>query len=824
VETKPVGTRTRSQTPRTERTRARQFGADSKEEEPKKKKKRHEKDASGKIKKKSSKAAEPASPPRTVGKAADVKRTGAKRKLSDAEPDASVDSGDDEFFTPNRPARTAPRVPREGTRRDGDERGFSDENPFQSSPEAARKRRRKADAGTPLSALRKSQPSDVAFRVSLPARGTSPEPESDQDMARADEPPQPLQFAAAEEGERHRARVSELVAKYQQQQPQPERPRSPTVRIRDGLPHEPAEPKRFTMTPDALRELAAAQAPEPGLNKPTADEPIASEPSRRRLPPVAPGIPVARAAPGRTRLAAELGPNEQSLNEPGPDEPSFEQAAREAHELQRRRVATLRQHVESAAAAEARAAKTHSRRSSIASIASSVGEARGVPAVPAAAPSTHARRKGAPSWAARLLWAAAAAAAAVTWRAHAQFAVGFGSARAEYAPLAPPADSVLAVGAAPDAAAPLGAHVAHYARRARAYLAPPPLACPEHADCVPYTAIPAQAADAAARDQWIVRTGGQRVAVVQCDAGFVLQFPALTSRLVPRVPACVRDAPTAHRVAQLVAAMHGECRRRRGRALCEQSLVAQARGLRAPADEADEVERLGLSDSALHELLARRRSARLGQDEFDALFALAAAELGARDDVANYVVTYEDDDGSESEATFFVAQHADFPPLCRVQRLALALVVGHAWALALAALAAALAFVASRRVAAFRAEAHAADVLVGSALARLKRQARRHYLDPALSPSPAIPSLQLRDLLMLASATPPPEADASPAYYDPRARSSVWDRVRRVVERNANVRCRTTAVRGEPMRVWEWIGPLDEDDDMMSPFASPQRI
>ncbi|KAJ2358619.1 inner nuclear membrane protein enriched at telomere/subtelomere region, partial [Coemansia sp. RSA 2610] len=414
VETKPVGTRTRSQTPRTERTRARQFGADSKEEEPKKKKKRHEKDASGKIKKKSSKAAEPASPPRTVGKAADVKRTGAKRKLSDAEPDASVDSGDDEFFTPNRPARTAPRVPREGTRRDGDERGFSDENPFQSSPEAARKRRRKADAGTPLSALRKSQPSDVAFRVSLPARGTSPEPESDQDVARADEPPPPLQFAApAEEGERHRARVSELVAKYQQQQqPQPERPRSPTVRIRDGLPHEPAEPKRFTMTPDALRELAAAQAPEPGLNKPTADEPIASEPSRRRLPPVAPGIPVARAAPGRTRLAAELGPNEQSLNEPGPDEPSFEQAAREAHELQRRRVATLRQHVESAAAAEARAAKTHSRRSSIASIASSVGEARGVPAVPAAAPSTHARRKGAPSWAARLLWAAAAAAAA----------------------------------------------------------------------------------------------------------------------------------------------------------------------------------------------------------------------------------------------------------------------------------------------------------------------------------------------------------------------------------------------------------------------------
>ncbi|KAJ2252662.1 inner nuclear membrane protein enriched at telomere/subtelomere region, partial [Coemansia sp. RSA 454] len=120
----------------------------------------------------------------------------------------------------------------------------------------------------------------------------------------------------------------------------------------------------------------------------------------------------------------------------------------------------------------------------------------------------------------------------------------------------------------------------------------------------------------------------------------------------------------------------------------------------------------------------------------------------------------------------------------------------------------------------------AADVLVGSALSRLKRQARRHYVDPALSPSPAIPSLQLRDLLLLSTGTPPSSStDVTQVYFDPRARSSVWERVRHVVERNANVRCRTTAVRGEPMRVWEWIGPLEEDDDeMMSPFSSPQRI
>ncbi|PIA17189.1 hypothetical protein COEREDRAFT_80560 [Coemansia reversa NRRL 1564] len=151
------------------------------------------------------------------------------------------------------------------------------------------------------------------------------------------------------------------------------------------------------------------------------------------------------------------------------------------------------------------------------------------------------------------------------------------------------------------------------------------------------------------------------------------------------------------------------------------------------------------------------------------------------------------------------------------------------------------AYIAARRYAAHRAEVVAADALVGSALHRLKRQARRHYLDPALSPSPVIPSLQLRDLLLLASSTPTPAsplgsplmtpirdspASSAPtvAYFDPRARNSVWERVRSVVERNANVRCRTTAVRGEPMRVWEWIGPLEEDDTdvLFSPLGSPQ--
>ncbi|KAJ2753939.1 inner nuclear membrane protein enriched at telomere/subtelomere region, partial [Coemansia pectinata] len=358
------------------------------------------------------------------------------------------------------------------------------------------------------------------------------------------------------------------------------------------------------------------------------------------------------------------------------------------------------------------------------------------------------------------------------------------------------------------------------------------------------------------RDQWVVAAANQRVAAVQCDAGHVISFPALAPRWIPRVPACVRDASTELRVHALADALVAECEAHRGRVKCEGSVVDYARPLlmrwlgSAPAeppqtDEADEVERLGVSVADLRRAVAAVRSPLLGDDDFDALFRLAVDELEKhRDsDVSHYVLEYEEEEGEGSsgvEKSFFVARRAEQPLLCRARCLALDFMLGNLPGMLAGVGLLVVAVVVSRRMAARRAERRAADALVGSALRRLKRQARRHYLDPALSPSPAIPSLQLRDLLLLAgggagpnSLPDTPELEGSgpvTVYYDPRARAGVWDRVRAVVERSANVRCRTTAVRGEPMRVWEWIGPLDDEEDMDafspfgSPFASPQRV
>ncbi|KAJ1727304.1 hypothetical protein LPJ61_004641, partial [Coemansia biformis] len=717
-----VGSRTRSQTPRTERVRPPALAAkarDEAQEEDKPKAEPAVKD-SGDVqrkKKKKSKKIRPVkesgkepgkepgkrapkeeqlTPPRsTLGKAADIKRTaGTKRKLSDAE--QSADSGDEDVFTPARrqmgdgqKLRIAKHKQQQQQSRGegaghGGEGGknFSDDNPFQSSPEATRKRRRMGSAEgrptTPMSALRKSQVSDLSFRVALPKASVSHEESSDQRSSPpaedAELPESPLMQHAAElpdlsddllGQQRLAGRVGDLVARYQGQPSHP-RPRSPTVRIRDELPRQPVaiahgseaalqpvavpvveiehpaqsittaerpppppfslEPPRarFTMTPDAMRQLAADQ-------------------SRRTtvaggLPPVAPGIPATHPdRPPAHRYVPARPPSRERVVA-GSEQPSIEQAELEAQDLQRRRVATLRQHVESS---EGAAQRTHSRRSSIASIASSVGEARGIPAIPASsekAASASASAGGAKaaaepsSWGLRVLWLAALCAASLVWRAHEKFAIGFGSARSDYAPLAAPVGSALWLPEPVADDAPPAERALYYARYVRAaYVEPLPLECPEHADCVPYTAIPAAAGAGlvgGARDQWVVPVvdreaeagtpNERQVAVVQCDSGYVLQFPPLASRVYPLLPRCVRDESTELRVRQLVDAMVGECNSKRGRAQCAMSLMEQARELlgqgsvpAAPVegeDDVDEIERLGLSTAELRREMWRRKS------------------------------------------------------------------------------------------------------------------------------------------------------------------------------------------------------------------------
>ncbi|KAI9501439.1 inner nuclear membrane protein enriched at telomere/subtelomere region [Coemansia spiralis] len=625
---------------------------------------------------------------------------------------------------------------------------FSDENPFQSSPETTRKRRKKTQE-TPMSALRKSQVSELSFKVALPRQSSAEEQEG---------------FATP------KGKVSDLVARYESSGDAEVAPRSPTVRIRDGLPkHEMlfgAEP----VTPVREPRDAGAEHREPRAHKP----------ADHGLPPIAPNIPV-------VPVHGERPVADSPIGHAGEQPDAFEQLESDAQALQRRRVATLRQH------------SAHSRRSSAASIAS-IADVPGVPAAPAAAPAAPAAgKKGGFPW-----WMLLTVMGFWMWRIHEQFAIGFGGPRADTQAVVP-LDSVLTPPTCADDS--VVATVVCHARRLRAlYVEPQPLQCPEHATCVPFTAIPWGHTEGGPRDQWTV-LAPEPTTVLKCDPGFVVQFAPLASRLYPVAPTCVRDLSLEHRIGQLVGAMAHVCSIRRGQAHCEMSLMDHARELlnrtidSGAEDEAEEIEKLGVSINELRDLMWARRAPRLTQTEFAEVFKRAVDRLSTDDRVMHFVL--EDDD---TETGYFVSKQPQYTLLCLVRRALLAFVLGNIRVLIAVLSVVFASFVLVRRLAFYRAERASADSLVVGALMRLKRQARRHYLDPALSPSPVIPSAQLRDLLTLAGPVAP----------------GVWDRAKKAVEKNANVRCRTTAVRGEPMRVWEWIGPLDEDDDeMFTPFASP---
>ena len=59
-----------------------------------------------------------------------------------------------------------------------------------------------------------------------------------------------------------------------------------------------------------------------------------------------------------------------------------------------------------------------------------------------------------------------------------------------------------------------------------------------------------------------------------------------------------------------------------------------------------------------------------------------------------------------------------------------------------------------------------------------------------------------------------------------RERSAVWDRVRKLVEGNSNVRTSSGEVRGDFHRTWEWVGDLGafRGEEILSPSPSYTRM
>lgn len=84
--------------------------------------------------------------------------------------------------------------------------------------------------------------------------------------------------------------------------------------------------------------------------------------------------------------------------------------------------------------------------------------------------------------------------------------------------------------------------------------------------------------------------------------------------------------------------------------------------------------------------------------------------------------------------------------------------------------------------------------LVELALNKLRDESWIHHTNPSLSPNPpTLASAQLRDLIL--------------SYdHSPLNRQKLWKKVEKIVEGNSNVRTKVSEIRGESIKVWEWIG------------------
>lgn len=91
-------------------------------------------------------------------------------------------------------------------------------------------------------------------------------------------------------------------------------------------------------------------------------------------------------------------------------------------------------------------------------------------------------------------------------------------------------------------------------------------------------------------------------------------------------------------------------------------------------------------------------------------------------------------------------------------------------------------------------EKYRADQLAQVVLKRLQDQQYLYSRDPDATPSAYLPPAQLRDLVL------PPKGSVA-------SRKRTWERVERMIEKNANVASREREVGGEVWSTWEWTGP-----------------
>ncbi|KAI0383725.1 Man1-Src1p-C-terminal domain-containing protein [Hypomontagnella monticulosa] len=274
---------------------------------------------------------------------------------------------------------------------------------------------------------------------------------------------------------------------------------------------------------------------------------------------------------------------------------------------------------------------------------------------------------------------------------------------------------------------------------------------------------------------------------VSCEQDYILKpHPLALWGIVPLPPTCEPDGVKVRRVQAVADRAVEELRQRAAKYECGEPIDEEGAKLESPAIEEQE----------LKEIINKKRSKKMNNQEFEDLWGSALGEIKARDEVE--VDERETSDSGGIPSTYLSSTSlARISVTCAIRRSIRLGLARYRFHISVVISSIITAIYLRARFKANRAAAAQVPALVDIVLERLASQKQlgdEDVDDPWLF----LPNL--RD-------------DVLRSIHSLSQRSKIWDRVKVVVEQNSNVRTSQREGRsGEVGRAWEWIGPTTAGD------------
>ncbi|KAI0175715.1 Man1-Src1p-C-terminal domain-containing protein [Hypoxylon sp. FL1284] len=275
---------------------------------------------------------------------------------------------------------------------------------------------------------------------------------------------------------------------------------------------------------------------------------------------------------------------------------------------------------------------------------------------------------------------------------------------------------------------------------------------------------------------------------VRCEQDYILKpHPLSLGGIIPLPPTCEPDGLKVRRVQAVADKAVEELRERTAKYECGDAVDEEGAKLASPAVEEQE----------LKEIISKKRSKKMNNQEFEDLWGSALGEIKDRDEV-EVVVEETPDSGGVSNTYLTSSSLARVPIACAVRRSIRLGLARYRLHIGVVMAAIVTAVYARAQYRANRAAAAQVPALVDLVLERLASQ-RQLGDEDVDDPWLFLPNL--RD-------------DVLRSVHKLSRREKIWQRVHAVVEQNSNVRTSQREGRsGEVGRAWEWIGPTPAPAD-----------